>query len=279
MVVTYPAPAKLNLDLHITGQRKDGYHTLESHMVFIGLYDHLTIEMRLDGVICRKTALLGIPEADDLAIKAAKLLQRHFKVKSGAEIAVEKKIPVGRGLGGGSSDAATVLLVLNHLWGLELPKTTLMDLALSLGADVPFFIFGKNAIATGVGEKLQEKISPVPCWYLVLIPMHGVSTRDAFAWWDEDRLTEPKKRNKIITFLKNDLQEAVCARVPEVKSYLELLGQDGRMTGSGSALFKAFARKEEALLAASNLPKTVSWLVVEELKQHPLHDFWGVAKW
>jgi 4-diphosphocytidyl-2-C-methyl-D-erythritol kinase len=213
-----------------------------------------------------------------LAIKAAKLLQVRYQVKLGAEIGIKKIIPIGRGLGGGSSDAATVLLVLNHLWGLELPRPILMDLALSLGADVPFFIFGKSAMAYGIGEDLKEVQSCAKSWYLVLIPPCAVSTKDAFAWWDEENLTKPRKRKTIMPFLKNDLQEVVCAHVHEIKIHLEWLGQGGQMTGSGSALFKAFTQKEEALASARLLPRKASWVVVQALEQHPLYDFWGVAK-
>jgi len=140
------------------------------------------------------------------------------------------------------------------------------------------FYFGKSAKACGIGEDLKEVQSCTQSWYLVLIPPCAVSTKDAFAWWDEENLTKAGKRKTIMPFLKNDLQEVVCAHVPQIKEYLQWLGQGGQMTGSGSALFKAFTQKEEALASARLFPEGICWVVVQTLEQHPLYDFWGVAK-
>src|SRR5512132_3545335 len=175
-----PAPAKLNLFLHVTGRRADGYHTLESLFVLLGISDRIGLTARDDGAIRRSSELAGVPPEADLAVRAAKLLAERTGAQRGVEIAVEKRIPIGGGLGGGSSDAATVLLGLNCMWQLGLSRRALMAMGLELGADVPFFIFGEPAFARGIGEGL-EAVSLPPTWFLVIAPSVRVATAAIFA--------------------------------------------------------------------------------------------------
>jgi 4-diphosphocytidyl-2-C-methyl-D-erythritol kinase len=180
MKLTCPAPAKLNLFLHVTGRRADGYHTLQTLFRFIDLHDMLHFSLRTDGVVHRTNSVEGVAEESDLCVRAARLLQSETGCTSGVDIAVEKRIPMGGGLGGGSSDAATTLIALNRMWSLGLTRARLMQLGLRLGADVPVFVFGENAFAEGVGEELQAY--PLPqAWYVVLFPPVQVPTAQIFA--------------------------------------------------------------------------------------------------
>ncbi|MFM2440966.1 MAG: hypothetical protein RLZZ349_693, partial [Pseudomonadota bacterium] len=177
---SFLAPAKINLFLHITGQRADGYHLLQTVFRLLDFYDTIQLKPTQDGAIKRVNDIAGVPEAQDLCVRAAKLLQQYSQSRLGVEIIVEKRIPMGGGLGGGSSDAATVLMALNRLWQLNLSRAELLSLGLQLGADVPFFIYGTNAWAEGVGEQLQT-ISLKEAYYLVLTPNVHVSTAQIFA--------------------------------------------------------------------------------------------------
>ena len=237
-----PAPAKLNLFLHITGQRPDGYHLLQSVFMLIDWCDTLHFEKRSDNVISREDLTLALP-ADDLITRAARLLQQHTGCTQGVHIAVEKQIPAEAGMGGGSSDAATCLLALNQLWDLKLGLPTLEKLGLQLGADVPFFLRGHNAWVEGVGEKITP-ISLPPAQFWVLKPDTGVATSQIFTHPALERATKPATISVFAAapydFGHNDLQPVAQTICPDVSLALQVLGNagmNGKMTGSGSAVF------------------------------------------
>jgi 4-diphosphocytidyl-2-C-methyl-D-erythritol kinase len=268
----YPAPAKLNLTLSVTGRRADGYHLLQTVLRLIDFGDTLCIAARADGVITRRNDVAGVPEAEDLTLRAARLLQRASNARLGADIALEKRLPLGGGLGGGSSDAATTLLVLNRLWGVHWPRPRLQELALELGADVPFFVFGESAVGQGIGEKLAPLPLP-PAWYLVLIPPVSVATARVFQDPDLIRDSNPIK---IPPFspgaAQNDLEPVVCRHYPEVSQHLAWLRQFGgaRMTGSGACVFAEFSTEAEAARLLLRLPATMQGVVARGLDRHPL---------
>jgi 4-diphosphocytidyl-2-C-methyl-D-erythritol kinase len=270
-----PAPAKLNLFLHVVGRRPDGYHLLQTQFCFIGLADTLHFKLRQDGVVRRVTEVSGVPEAQDLCIRAARLLQEETGTPLGVEIGVEKRIPMGGGLGGGSSDAATVLIALNRLWGLSLSRKRLMELGLRLGADVPVFVFGENAFAEGVGEALQAYPAP-DVWYVVLTPPVHVPTAQIFSHPQLTRNTNSITiRGLSEAQVKNDLQPVVCELYPQVAQYLAWLEQfaPARMTGSGACVFAAFGTEQEARDVIAKLPQNMRGVIAQGLKQHPLHDW------
>jgi 4-diphosphocytidyl-2-C-methyl-D-erythritol kinase len=271
----YPAPAKLNLFLHVVGRRPDGYHLLQSVFRFLDHGDRLRFHLRQDGRITRSTDLPGVPPEQDLVVRAARLLQEATGCALGVEIAVEKHLPMGGGLGGGSSDAATVLLALNRLWHLNLPRAELQRLGLQLGADVPVFIFGESAFAEGVGELLQP-VSLPPAWYLVIVPPVAVATAEIFAAPELTRDTTSIKMCDLSTAqLRNDLQAVVGARYPDVAACLDWLAQFGnaRMTGSGACVFAEFATQHEARLALARKPAKWQGFVAQGLDRHPLRDY------
>lgn len=274
MSLRYPAPAKLNLFLHVTGRRADGYHLLQSVFRFLDHADVVELRLREDGVIRRLNPLPGVAEADDLTVRAACLLKPYAPPGMGVEIGLEKNLPMGGGLGGGSSDAATVLLALNHHWGVHLPRKALMALALELGADVPVFVFGRTAFAEGVGEILSP-VDIAPAWYVVLVPPVSVSTATVFA---DPELTRDSPPIKIADFAagtvgRNDLEPVVCRRHPEVACHLQWLARWGeaRMTGSGACVFAAFATRDEAESVLEALPQTMQGFVAQGVDVHPLH--------
>ena len=270
-----PAPAKLNLFLHVVGRRPDGYHLLQTQFCFIGLADTLHFKLRQDGVVRRVAEVSGVPEAQDLCIRAARLLQEETGTPLGVEIGVEKRIPMGGGLGGGSSDAATVLIALNRLWGLNLSRKRLMELGLRLGADVPVFVFGENAFAEGVGEALQAYPAP-DVWYVVLTPPVHVPTAQIFSHPQLTRNTNSITiRGLSEAQVKNDLQPVVCELYPQVAQYLAWLEQfaPARMTGSGACVFAAFGTEQEARDVIAKLPQNMRGVIAQGLKQHPLHDW------
>jgi 4-diphosphocytidyl-2-C-methyl-D-erythritol kinase len=237
-----PAPAKLNLFLHITGHRPDGYHLLQSVFMLIDWCDTLHFEKRSDGAISREDLTIALP-ADDLITRAARLLQRHTGCTEGVHIAVEKQIPAQAGMGGGSSDAATCLLALNQLWELKLGLPTLEKLGLQLGADVPFFLRGHNAWVEGVGEQITP-ISLPPAQFWVLKPDSGVETSQIFTHPELERATKPAIISVFAAapydFGHNDLQPVAQAICPDVSKALQVLskaGMNSKMTGSGSAVF------------------------------------------
>lgn len=273
--LTVPAPAKLNLFLHVVGRRADGYHLLQSLLRLIDYGDTLHLTLREDGCITRTQALPGVAEEHDLCIRAARLLQVEAGCRSGVDIRLEKHLPMGGGLGGGSSDAASVLLGLNRLWGLGLSRARLQELGLRLGADVPFFVFGQNALAEGIGEALQA-VTLAPAWYVVLTPAVNAPTKAIFAHPD---LTRDSEIIKIADFseasqfvLRNDLQAVVCRDYPEVRRHLAWLGAHGaaRMTGSGACVFAAFDTAAAAQQVLAQLPQDMRGFVAAGLDRHPL---------
>lgn len=242
---TFPAPAKLNLFLHVVGRRSDGYHLLQTVFRFLEYSDQITFEIREDGIVKLQTPLAGVPEEKDLCVRAAKLLQQVTGSKQGVDIYLEKKIPMGGGLGGGSSDAATTLLALNRLWALHLSQKQLLELGLQLGADVPVFVFGQNAFAEGVGEQLSALALP-PAWYVVLVPSVQISTAEIFSSKELTRNTIPIKIPPFSIYQgHNDLEAVVCQSYPEVARCLQWLKQQenttiASMSGSGSCVFAEF---------------------------------------
>ena len=274
----YPAPAKLNLFLHVVGRRSDGYHLLQSVFRLIDLGDALRFAPRTDGRIARAAPLAGVPEERDLCLRAARLLQEASGAGLGVEITLDKRLPMGGGLGGGSSDAATVLLALNRLWRLEWPRERLQALGLELGADVPFFIHGRNAFVEGVGERLQALNLP-PAWYLVVAPPASVPTAEIFAAPDLTRDTKAIKMADFSAgwgagglFGRNDLEAVVCERYPAVARALSWLRQhaEARMTGSGACVFAPFAAEQDARAVLARMPEGMTGWVAQGLDEHPL---------
>lgn len=277
-----PAPAKLNLFLHVVGRRADGYHLLQTLFRFIDLNDILHFTLREDGRVRRVSAFEAVPEEQDLCVRAARLLQRESGTRLGVDIRLEKHIPMGGGLGGGSSDAATTLLALNRLWNLQIPRARLMQLGLTLGADVPVFIFGENAFAEGVGEQLQAFALP-DAWYLVLFPPVHVPTPQIFTHpeltRDSNSITIRAlplgQRLSGVQWLKNDLQAVACKLYPEVAQYLEMLEKfaPAMMTGSGACVFAEFVSEAEARNALQQMPAEVQGVVARGLPHHPLREY------
>lgn len=270
--IAYPAPAKLNLMLRVTGRRADGYHLLQTVFRCIDYGDTLRFAVREDGAITRANEVAGVPEADDLTLRAARLLQRSASARLGADITVEKRLPLGGGLGGGSSDAATTLIVLNRLWGLGLPRLRLQELALDLGADVPVFVFGESALGAGIGEILTPLALP-PAWYLVLIPAVSVSTARIFQDPDLKRDSNPIRIPPFSDVARiNDLEPVVCRHYPEIARHLAWLRQFGAalMTGSGACVFAEFSTEAEAHSVLGQLPTTMRGVVARGLDRHPL---------
>jgi len=267
-----PAPAKLNLMLHVVGRRADGYHLLQTVFRLIDLADTLAFAPRTDGAIRLATPLSGVPEGDDLTVRAARLLQAETGCARGATISLEKRIPIGGGLGGGSSDAATTLIALNELWGTGLARADLARLGLRLGADVPFFLFGRNAFGEGLGEVLTP-LDLGPAWYVVITPQVAVSTREMFAAPELTRDTKPLKITAFFAGLgRNDLEPVVRARVSEVARALEWLAGHGaaRLSGSGASVFAEFEREDETRAVAAKVPGEWRAWAVRGLDRHPL---------
>ena len=284
---TFLAPAKINLFLHITGRRADGYHTLQSVFELLDFYDTIRIRPNDSGEINRVNAVPNVPESQDLTIRAALALQKATGCQQGADIYVEKHIPMGGGLGGGSSDAATVLLALNHLWDLHLTRAQLMQIGLALGADVPVFIFGQTAWAEGIGELLspvdlphQSTKNAQEAYYVVLTPNIQVPTMQIFA---HPRLTRDTKPLKIADFsstafnhlnnkcFKNDLEGIVCELFSAVASTLNWLNQfgDARMSGSGASVFVKVNSKQIADELFAKKPANTIGFIAKGLDKHP----------
>ncbi|AXK72563.1 4-(cytidine 5'-diphospho)-2-C-methyl-D-erythritol kinase [Lysobacter sp. TY2-98] len=276
----WPAPAKLNLFLHITGRREDGYHRLQTVFRLLEWGDTIRLRLRDDGRIERMgTSLPGVEPSNDLAIRAAIALKKSANVAQGVDIAIEKRIPAGGGFGGGSSDAATVLVALNRLWGIDWPLERLCELGLTLGADVPVFVLGRNAWAEGVGEILQP-LDLRPAWYLIAEPGVHCPTAALFASPDLTRDSPPLKMADFVAGgdprsdrLGNAFEPVLRAREPVVDATLRTLSQVGpaRLTGSGSGCFVEFATRESAEAALRRLPSTLRCRIVAGAAMSPLH--------
>ena len=274
---SWPAPAKLNLFLHITGRRPDSYHTLQTLFQFLDLGDDLRFDITHDGRIARANLLLGVPEERDLCVRAARLLQTVSGTTQGAVIHLDKRLPLGGGLGGGSSDAATTLLALNELWGCGLAPVALAALGLKLGADVPVFIHGHAAWAEGVGEVLTSA-EPPEGWVVVLAPAVSVSTTQVFAAFDRELdLTPYSPAITIRDFHagrgRNDLEPVVRRLYPEVDNALKWLGNfgDARMTGSGACVFLPVADEAAGRVILAQCPTTLAGgFVARGRNVHPL---------
>ena len=272
--LTLMSPAKLNLMLHITGRRADGYHLLQTVFRFIDLSDEITFNVTDDGLIQRSAGNMAVDQEQDLAIRAARLLQQRYAVRQGVDIRIQKKIPMGGGLGGGSSDAATTLMALNQLWQLGISNQELRNLGLELGADVPIFIFGKNAWAEGVGEQL-EPINLPKFWYLVLHPQIFVSTGQIFS---SKHLTRDCHPIKIRAFLEgqgtNVCEPVACKLYPEIQQALNWLTRftPARMTGTGACIFAAFDSAEQANSVKSQIPEHWTGYVAKGLDSNPVTD-------
>ena len=281
-----PAPAKINLFLHVTGRREDGYHLLQTAFRYIDLCDTLNFDIRRDGRIEREmVGMAGLEADDDLVVKAARALQRATGTPLGAQISYRKRIPAGGGLGGGSSDAATTLIALNRLWGTGLSRQELMALALPLGADVPVFIYGRPAFAQGVGEDLSPLELPPERAYLVVQPPQHVPTAAVFASpdltrnspcikmavfadWQQINATGPGRakphamgQGSLALFGRNDLEPVVFAKYPRVAAahdWLTRQGMHARMSGSGACLFVEFVTMKEAVLRRQQIIGKIS---------------------
>jgi len=269
-IAFYPAPGKLNLFLHVLGRRADGYHELQTVFRLVERADRVGIGIRTDGVV----RFSGPFNDENLCFKAARLLKSRSGTKLGCDVILEKVLPVGGGMGGGSSDAATVLMVLNRLWDLN--RRDLPQIALELGADVPFFLLGRNALGEGIGERLTPLDLPA-AWYLVLAPEVEVSTAAVFA---DNSLTRNTKPLKIPPFFAglgvNDLEVVVARRYPAVAAHLAWLKDrcpQARMTGSGACVFAEFRTEAEARALEREVPRDVHAFVTRGLERHPLDDW------
>jgi len=272
---TWPAPAKLNLFLHVVGRRADGYHLLQTVFRFIDRADSLHFAPRADGGIVLATPTPGVPPDSDLTVRAARLLQQATDCPQGATIHLDKCLPMGGGLGGGSSDAATVLLALNHLWQTRLNRRELEKLGLALGADVPVFIHGRNTFAEGIGEAFTDVDLPPAC-YLVLHPAVNVPTAAIFGAAELKRDTPPIR---LADWRHgqggNDLEPVACARFPAVAEHLAWLRQfapKALMTGSGACVFAGFPTRSKAEAVFSRLPAGMTGWIAAGLPEHPLAD-------
>nr|WP_189661770.1 4-(cytidine 5'-diphospho)-2-C-methyl-D-erythritol kinase [Pseudomonas urmiensis] len=269
-----PAPAKLNLWLHIIGRRADGYHELETVFQFLDYADHLTFAVRDDGQVRLQTAINGVDHDSNLIVRAARQLQAQSGCTLGVDIWLDKILPMGGGIGGGSSDAATTLLGLNHLWQLGWDADRLAQLGLSLGADVPVFVHGHAAFAQGVGEQLTP-VDPEQPWYVVLVPQVSVSTAEIFSHPQLTRDSLPLKMRPVPEGnSRNDCQPVVEQSYPEVRNALNLLGKytEARLTGTGSCVFGAFPSKAEADKVLALLSETQTGFVAKGSNISMLHQ-------
>jgi 4-diphosphocytidyl-2-C-methyl-D-erythritol kinase len=278
------APAKLNLFLHITGQRPDGYHELQTVFQLLDYYDELGFNLRDDGLIARSGELYGITDNDELCCRSARLLQSHFVTKKGGKkkgvtISINKRIPMGGGLGGGSSDAATTLIALNHLWGLGLTRNELAEIGLGLGADIPVFVHGESAWAEGIGEKLTPIELPEQ-WFLILTPKVHVSTKAVFS---HKCLTLGSTAITIRDFraglAENQLETVVREVYPEVAKALKVLENYGvaRMTGTGASVFLACDDEQAARQVLAKCPPEMPGFIAKGIQEHPLRSYPSLA--
>ena len=274
-MLSLPAPAKLNLFLHITGRRADGYHNLQTVFQILDYSDEITLSLRDDGVIKRVKGLENVPEESDLCIRAAKSLKEASRTSFGVDLSIDKKLPIGGGIGGGSSDAATVLLGLNELWNCKFSVDKLAELGLQLGADVPVFVHGYSAWAEGVGEQIKPIKLP-ETWFLVIYPKISVSTAKIF---NDQGLTRDCEPIKIARFLEgnsfkkltNVFEPIVRKQYPPIADALDWLSRfsESRLTGTGSCLFASFKCEEDAKQVLSKLPKKWQGFVAKGVNQSP----------
>lgn len=273
-MLTLPCPAKLNLFLHITGRRADGYHNLQTLFQLLDYGDDLDIAINSSGQIQLTPEFPTIPPEQNLVYRAAKLLQTTTGCSSGADLHLTKRLPMGGGIGGGSSDAATALVGLNHLWGTGLNEDQLAELGRQLGADIPVFVRGKSAWAEGVGERLTPMDLPTK-WFVVLAPDCTISTRDIFA---SEGLTRDSIGITVRAFLeeggKNDCQNVVEKLFPQVKDAVDWLGcfAPARMTGTGACVFAPFATEAEAQRVFAKRPAQLNGFVAKGVNESPLHQ-------
>ncbi|MGA4636347.1 4-(cytidine 5'-diphospho)-2-C-methyl-D-erythritol kinase [Pseudomonas solani] len=273
-----PAPAKLNLMLHILGRRADGYHELQTLFQFLEHGDELGFTLRQDGEIHLRTEVPGVPHDSNLIVRAARRLQQESGTRLGADIWLNKRLPMGGGIGGGSSDAATTLLGLDHLWQTHLGEDRLAELGLALGADVPVFVRGRAAFAEGVGERLQPVTLPEP-WFLVAVPQVFVSTAEVFTDPELTRNTPPiNLRSLLEGGGRNDCQPVVEKRYPDVRNALILLNNftAARLTGTGACVFGSFPNKDDADKVARQLPATLPNFVARGSNVSMLHRKLGI---
>lgn len=268
-----PAPAKLNLFLHILGRRPDGYHDLQTIFQFLDYADHLAFKLRTDGIIKLHTAFSQVPHDDNLIVKAAKLLQQQTNSKLGVDIWIDKKLPMGGGIGGGSSNAATTLLAVNKLWNTQQTTAFLSHLGLTLGADVPVFVLGRAAFAEGVGEQLKPINCPEP-WFLVGVPPVAISTASVFNDPELTRNTPSISYQQASTFQgHNDCQAVVAQHYPAVKEAMTLMGQFAptQLTGTGACLFAAFETEQQASIVKEKLADKLPCFVAKGTNTSLLH--------
>ncbi len=274
----WPAPAKLNLMLHVLGRRPDGYHELQTVFQLIDLCDSIDISVREDGMIARPTGPAGVPENEDLVVRAAKALKAATGTRLGANISVHKRIPMGGGLGGGSSDAATALVALNAMWKTGLDSAEIATIGVKMGADVPVFVEGRSAWAEGVGERLVPVDLGPDSWFLVVFPGVAVPTAAVFQAAELTRNSPPTTmRGFLETGGRNDCEAVVRARFPAVAEALDWLARHGpaRLTGTGSCVFAKFSRAADAERIAARVPDTWRAFVVRGLDRSPLLDELG----
>lgn len=269
-----PSPAKINLFLHVVGQREDGYHLLQTAFQFVDLYDEMIFKTREDNLIRVNAPSLDLPVEHNLVFKAAYLLQELAQCKKGIDITLHKRIPLGGGLGGGSSNAATTLLALNHLWGLHYSRTDLIKIGARLGADVPIFIYGKAAFAEGIGEHLQP-IQLEEDWILLLFPPCQVATAKIFS---DSELTRNTPEITITEFFekggRNDCEPIARKHFPEIADAIDCLSHytTARMTGTGSGVFANFKDKNAALEIANKIPASLNGIILKGLNISPLQS-------
>lgn len=268
-------PAKLNLDLRIIGRRADGYHLLETIFTLIALYDHIWLRKNTNGSITMHTPVTGVEPQQDLCVRAAQLLRSHTGTEQGADIWLNKKIPIGGGLGGGSADAAVVLMALNRLWQLNLTKNQLLHLGVQLGADVPFFIFGQNAFARGIGEDLVPICLPKQ-WYVIIKPPVHICTAKIFAHKDLTRNSKPRIMPDFQAgqHWRNDMQSVVLAEYPAVREAFEALAEYGSpmMSGSGACVFLSFDSESAAQAVYNKVSDAHQAYCVASLTRHPFYQ-------
>ena len=292
--LTLPSPAKLNLFLHITGQRSDGYHELQTAFQLLDFGDTIKLHVRTDNKIVLLESLAGVPDEDNIVVRAARLLQKHQKEENialGADISINKCIPMGGGLGGGSSNAASTLLGLNHLWQLGLSNDQLAAIGLRLGADVPVFIHGNTSFGEGIGEQLQPLVLP-KCWFAVIKPPVSVPTGQIFSHAQLTRDTLSIRIAAVFEHLQtldlaasdiaekqsnelgNDCEEIVCSEYPEIGQALEWLNQFGiaRLTGTGACIFARFASLAEAEAVIAAMPARYTGFIAQSTNRSTAHQ-------